>query len=498
MKKVAIIGSGVAGLAAGVRLQKLGYEVTIYEKEDTFGGRMNVVEEAGFKFDLGPTIVMMPEIYQDVFTFAGVDPNNYIPMQELDTMYSVFYSDGTKLDVSGHFETLLRELEKVDPKDSEGYFLYMAEMYKRYNVAKDSFILRSFRSPLDFYNPHMMKEALKLKTFSSAYSSISKYVKSEKIRQLLSFQTLYIGLSPFNGPSIYTIIPMIESVYGVWFIQGGMRSMAEGMAKLFEELGGTLKTEATVEKVTANGKHVDSLIINGEKEAVDLVLNTADFPYALKEILPENTKEGKYQKNRVDNLDYSCSCFMLYLGIKGEIPAGTSVHNIVFSSDFAKNIEYIFEGKLIDDPSIYVYLPGIKDESLAPEGHYGLYALMPVPNLQDGATLDWNDTTLQEKLKKQIFAQVASIEGFQDIEASVVLEKMFLPSNFEQKFNAQYGATFGLKPTLLQSNYYRPQPKSKSFDNLYYAGSSIHPGAGVPIVLTSAMLAVEEIKKDEK
>lgn len=498
MKKVAVIGAGVAGLASAIRLQAKGYEVTIYEKNSRVGGRMNIIQHEGFQFDLGPTIVMMPEIYREVFHVGGVNPDAYIPMEELKTLYALHYPDGEVVQVSAHLEETIRSIESVSEAEAQGYLAYIAQMYKRYLIAKNSFILKSFRTPKDFYRPHVLNEARKLKTFSSAYTSISKFVQSEKLRQLLSFQTLYIGLSPFNGPSIYTIIPMIETVYGVWYMRGGMYTMAQAMERLFYEQGGKIEFNTSVDEVLVEAKKVKGIRIGDVQVEYDIVLSTVDFPHALKEMLPEVVGKGKYRRNNVANLAYSCSCFMLYLGVKGSVPEAAQVHNVIFADDFQGNIEAIFAGDIIDNPSIYLYLPGKIDNTLAPKGSYGLYVLMPVPNLKDGASLDWDDELFVKEIKEKVYRQIEKVEGLENIRANILFEKKFLPKDFSDYVNAQYGATFGLKPTLWQSNYYRPQPKSMKVSGLYFAGSSIHPGAGVPIVLTSAKLAVEEIERDQK
>jgi len=252
-KKVIVIGAGVSGLASAVRLLKEGFDVELYEKNSTIGGRMGVVSGNGFSFDLGPTILMMPQIFKEVFTYCGRNPDDYIKMQRLDPIYKVYFEDGTTHEASSELSSLVTTLESVGEEEAQGYLAYLSDVYKRYLVAKEFFIDRSFRRPFDFYNPKTLSAGLRLKTFDNAYDSVGKFVKNEKLRELLSFQTLYIGISPFNGPSIYTIIPMIELVYGVWFLKGGMRSMALAMERLFLEMGGKLFLNAPVRKSTSMG-----------------------------------------------------------------------------------------------------------------------------------------------------------------------------------------------------------------------------------------------------
>lgn len=238
-KKVIIVGAGVAGLSSAIRLKVEGYDVEIIEKESIAGGKMNIIEKDGFRFDLGPTIVMMPDLYREIFEIAGKNPDDYIPMTRLDPMYRSYFDNGTDyIDISSDLVQLTKTLEAIDPEDTAGFLRYLSSIYERFLVAKDHFIQRPFRNKKDFYNPFMLHQAMKLKTFDSATNSIAKFVKNKKIQQMLTFQTLYIGISPENGPSLYTIIPMIELLYGIWYIDGGMHKMAEGMEKVFLELGG--------------------------------------------------------------------------------------------------------------------------------------------------------------------------------------------------------------------------------------------------------------------
>lgn len=495
MKKVNVIGAGAAGLAAAVRLQHAGYEVHLYEKNAQVGGKMYQIKEEGFTFDVGPTIVMMPDIYQEVFELCDKDPNDYIPMRQVDPMLALNFPNEEPLLLSSDLVSLTRVIEGIDEKDMQGYLDYLASIYKRYQIAKRAFIMRSFRSFWDFYNPKSLLDGFRLHTFNDAYSSISKFVKDDRLRKALAFQTLYIGVSPYNGPSLYTIIPMIELIYGIWFIDGGMYSLATGMARLFEELGGTIHLNTEVSEILIEQKQATGIMTSAGPQLSDYVVCNADFPYAMTALLPNEKDRGKYTNKKIESMDYSCSCFVLYLGVDKKYPV-ESLHTIRFAADFEKNINDIFEDyRLPDDPSFYVYVPSSIDQNLAPEGQEGVYILVPVPELSKGVT--WDEQTITA-FRQKILDLVKKETIFTDIDEHIVFERQYTPVDFKQQFNAFNGATFGLKPTLKQSNYYRPHNKFDYADNLYFCGSSTHPGAGVPIVLTSAKLAVEELMKDDK
>lgn len=492
MKKIVIIGAGTAGLAAGIRLRTLGFDVEIVEKNEKAGGRMYRIEDRGFRFDVGPTIVMMPSVYEEVFSFSGADPKDYLRMRKLDPMYGIRYPDGTELSLSNDLTKLIAQLEDFGPDDTQGYLAYLSDVYSRYIVARDGFIERSFRKPTDFYNPATLRDAMRLRTLNSAYSSISRFVKDEKLRQALSFQTLYIGISPFVGPSIYTIIPMIELLYGIWYLEGGMYAMTEAMERRFRELGGTIRLGTPVERILVeDGGAVGVTTAAGDIRA-DIVLSNADFPWTMRHMIEEDRHRGRYTDRKLDRMEYSSSSFLLYLGLDKKYP--TNVHSFRYTNDFRKNIDELFGFTVPEDPSFYLYSPSQIDPSVAPEGKESLYVLVPVPSLHHGNT-EWTKERT-DRYRERILDLVAELPGFGDIREHIEVSHVFTPETFRDTFNLEHGATFGLKPTLLQSNYFRPQAVSKSVRNLYFAGSSNHPGAGVPIVLTGAKLAAEEILKD--
>ena len=494
MKKIIVIGAGVAGLNAAVRLQKLGYEVTLYEKDRQVGGKMNQIKTAGFTFDLGPTIVMMPEIYREVFEFCGKDPDDYIPMKKVDPMLKLYFNKEEPIEFSNDLIELTKTLENISPEDTQGYFAFLADIYQRYTIAKEAFITKSFRGFWDFYNPKSLWAGIRLRTFSDAYTSISKFVKDDRLRKSLAFQTLYIGVSPYQGPSLYTIIPMIELFYGVYFIEGGMYTLATSLARLFEELGGKIVYETSVDEILIDNKIAKGIRIGKEQVMADAIVCGADFPYAMKELIPDERKRGKYTNKKIAKFEYSCSCFLMYLGLDKKYPE-EHLHSIYFAEDFKQNVDDLFErGKLPDDPSFYLYRPSLMDDSLAPEGQEGLYVLVPVPELSKYEK--WTEQTMQA-YRQKIIRLLKEKTIFKDIDEHIVSETLITPKDFSERFNAYNGATFGLKPTLKQSNYYRPHNKFSAAENLYFCGSSTHPGAGVPIVMQSAKFAVEELLRDD-
>lgn len=496
-KSVTVIGAGVAGLASGIRLLNEGYDVTIVERHHKVGGKMSQLEFDGYKFDLGPTIVMMPDLYKEVFELAGRKAEDYIPLERIDPMYSSYFDNGTtRYRATNDLVETMKMLESFNDTDGEGFLKYLSDLYSRFNIAKNHFLQRSFRTKKEFYNPFILSQGLKLKTLNSADNLLKKYIKDDRMRQMIAFQTLYIGISPFKGPSLYTIIPMIEYVYGVWFIRGGMYSMAKGMARLFEEMGGTIMLDSEVERIIIEDGAAKGVEVNQQLHYSDLVMCNADFPYAMKNLIKEPENKGKYTDKYIDDMDYSCSCFVMYFGMDKKYDEVIDMHNFVFSNDLDTNINQIFSGDTIEDPSIYMYIPSKIDPTLAPAGKDGVYVLIPVSDLSTLKSA-WTDETSQLYRQKAI-DKISKLPGMENFESEVVTEKHMTPNDFDNIFNAYNGATFGLRPTLTQSNHLRPQSTLPNCDNLYFTGSSTHPGAGVPIVLLSAKIAVNDLISDEQ
>ncbi|WP_411842492.1 phytoene desaturase family protein [Salinicoccus sp. HZC-1] len=385
--------------------------------------------------------------------------------------------------------------EGISGQDAEGFLRYLSDLYHRFNIARDHFLQRPFRNRKDFYNPFIISQGLKLRTLNNAENLMKKYIKDKRMRQMISFQTLYIGISPNKGPSLYTIIPMIEFLYGIWFIKGGMRTMASAMERLFLELGGKIEYDTSVDRIVIEEGKATGVSAGQKTIGSDFVMCNADFPYAMKNLVKEPGHKGKYKDEKIDKMEYSCSCFVLYLGMDRKYPEIDTVHNFIFSEKLDANINQIFDGSVIEDPSLYMYMASKIDPTLAPEGKDGIYVLMP---LSDIKTMKYQWTAETSKMyRDKIIGKIRELPGMEDIENEIVTETMVSPLDFEQQFNANNGATFGLKPTLTQSVHLRPQSKATHCDNLYFTGSSTHPGAGVPIVLLSSKIAVGELLKDE-
>lgn len=493
---VSVIGAGIGGLSAAIRLQVAGYKVSVYEKNHQPGGKMHQIKKNGFTFDVGPTIVMMPDLYRELFELAGKNPDHYFYMSRLEPMYDAYFmreNPYKKYTISSDLVDLMTMNEAMGPETALGFLQYLSEMYKRYQVAVESFISQPFRRSTDIFHPKVISQALKLKTFDTAEAMMAKFIPDKDLQQMMSFQTLYIGVSPKKGPSLYNIIPMIELLYGVWFIKGGMHAFAQALEQLFYDLGGEIHYGQTVSEILVDNGRAVGLEVDGQKILSHIVISNADFPYTMKHLLKDDQARGKYTPAKIDKMDYSCSCLVFYWGVDGKHDQ-LKTHNFLITEDLSDNMDAIFDGRLIEEPSLYLHIPSNSDQTLAPAGKSTFYVLMPVSE-NGTASYQWTDETIAHYRQKAI-ASLSKLDGLENLADKIEVEEVFTPNDFEKTFNAYRGATFGLQPTLKQSNHLRPQAKSMTCDNLYFTGSSTHPGAGVPIVIESGRICSDEIRLD--
>ncbi len=492
-KKVLIVGAGIGGLSTAVRLLSRGYQVKVFEKENRIGGKINIIETEDFRFDLTASILMTPSIYKELFDFIGRKYEDYLQFVRLDPNYRVYYSDGSDYNLSSDLTKLVNTLESISKEDSIGYFKFLSDSYRKFLIADEYFLNRPFRYMSDFFNPHTLTQAIKIKTLSNTYNYVSKFIKSEKLRQFICYQAFYVGISPYNGPNIYTLIPTISQLYGLWHLKGGMYSYILALQKLIDELGGIIETNVNVEEIMISEGKTVGLKTDKGPEKGDIIVCNADFPYSMNKLLEDKKAKGKYTDEKISKMKYSCSTFIIYLGLKKKYK-NLSVHNFYFNDDFKENIEGIFKGILPTKPSLYIYCPSRIDEKMASHSKESLNIMVRVPNLYFDE-IKWSKNQIS-LFRRKIMDTISNIKGCEDIEENIIYESYLTPKNLQASFNAHYGAAFGLSHTLTQTNYFRPHLKSPNTENLYFVGSSIHPGTGASIVLLSSKLVVEEILRD--
>jgi len=491
---VLIIGSGIGGLSTAIRLLSKGYHVKIYEKQSSIGGRTNQLVHGPFTFDLTASILMNRAIYEEVFSYANLDYSDYFQFIKIDPIYRSFYPDGSQYDFTRDLVSLIKNLESISVEDSIGYMKLLSEVYSRYITADQHFLQKTFEKPIDFFKPSTLLNALETKSFPTSYQLISKYIKDEKLQNFLCYQSLYVGISPFEGPSIYTLVPIVSQLYGLWHIKGGMYSYVKALEQAIYNLGGEIITNYAVDEILIKDGMAVGIKSQGH-EAVfgDLVVSNADFPYSMDKLIKSNIYKGKYSTDKLKTMKYSCSTFIIYLGLDKKYPS-LSVHNLYLNNSFKKNIDFAFTGHLPVDPSFYIYCPTQIDDSMIEIKGECLSIIIRVPNLLfDNIT--WYENSINT-LRNNTIVALKNIKGLEDIEEHIVYESYLTPKDLKDRFNSYAGTAFGLSPTLTQTNYFRPHLKSDTVKNLYFVGSSVHPGPGVSIVLLSSKLVTQEIVKD--
>ena len=484
---IIVIGSGFGGLAAAVRLQTQGHQVTLVEKRDRPGGRAYVYQQDGFTFDGGPTVITAPWLIEELFTNAGRNTEEYLEMLPVDPFYQICFEDGSTFRYNDDKENMLREIRKFNPDDADGYLRFLR---KAKDVFKTGFDLIDV--PFSTFGSMMkvLPDLVRLRADRSVYSVVSKYIKDERLRRVFSFHPLLVGGNPFQTTSIYTLILYLEREWGVWFARGGTGSVVNALVRLFEELGGTIRLESEVRSIMvdptrkkATGIELD----DGSQLKSDAVVCNGDVAFAYRHLLPEQYRK-KYTNRRIEKMQYSMSLYVLYFGTDRKYEQ-IEHHTIILGKRYEGLLRDIFDHhRLSDDFSLYLHRPTKTDPSLAPEGCDAFYVLSPVPHLASGD--DW-----YRKASEYRDAIVSYLEQhyMPDLSKHIVTEHHIDPLHFRDTLNSYKGSAFSVAPTLTQSAWFRPHNRSEELENLFFVGAGTHPGAGMPGVISSAKIVADMI-----
>ncbi len=523
-KTAVVIGSGIGGIACGIRLQSLGFDTTIVEKLDSPGGRALVHEAEGFVFDMGPTVLTVPHFIEELFALerdkamlgqpdfpveildeskrvkegisGGPATSRYVELRPILPFYRIYFQDGTYFDYDCDPENTRRQIAELAPEDVEGY--------DRFHAAAKQIFDRGFIELGYTYFGNvtaMMKvvpDLFKLNAVRTLFSFVKQYFKSDKMRRVFSYETLLIGGNPQKVPAIYAMIHFVEKTWGVHFAMGGTGKLVEGFARKFEDLGGTIRYTSEVDKIeveklggksTATGVRLAS----GETLKADVVVSNSDYANTYLELIaPEHRKINR--DSLVKFRKQSMSLVVIYFGFtRHQDDPPLQHHNIILGPRYEELLTDIFERKILaDDFSQYLHLPTITDPSLAPEGHHAAYTLVPVPNnLSD---IDWDEKG--DAFVDKVLMSLHSQGHIPNLMQRIVYRKFVTPTYFENTLNAYVGNGFGVEPVLVQSAYFRPHNRSEDVKNLYLVGQGTQPGGGTPSVMMSAKMTARVIAQD--
>ena len=519
-KTALIIGSGVGGLSLGIRLQSLGFKTTILEKLDGPGGRAYTKKIKGFVFDMGPTVITVPFFIEELFSLEiGKDNLNlpdfsseslksknientstrkYVEIIPIKPFYRIYFHDKTYFDYDGDPENTRRQIKDIEASDLEGYEKFHRDAEAIFKRGFLELGYTFFNSTSEMFK--VLPDLLKLDAVRSLFSFTSKYFKSEKLRQVFSFETLLIGGNPLSVPAIYSMIHFVEKTWGVHYVMGGTGALIDGMLKKYHELGGEIQYNAEVEKISLSDKKTffskpsvsGVKLKNGKKIKSNIVISNGDYANTYMKLI--NNKDRRWNKDwKIKRMSYSMSLVVIYFGFKSDKSLDLRHHNIILGPRYEELLSDIFNRKILaKDFSQYLHIPTITDKSLAPKGHHAAYTLIPVPN--NASKIDWS---VQGKILTDKVLSFLDNEGYiPGLQKNLVHSEFITPDYFENTLNSHLGNSFGVEPKLIHSAFFRPHNRSEDIKGLYLVGASSQPGAGTPSVMMSAKMTARALASD--
>jgi phytoene desaturase len=485
-----IIGAGIGGIATAARLAKNGYKVTVLEKNDSPGGRCNQIVRDGHRFDIGPTLFLMPEVWDETFTALGERMSDHLDLRRIDPTYKVRFDDGLQLELTSDIGKMQTQLEKVEKTAFTGFLEYITEGNKHYKISLEKFVGRNFYNIFEYFSLGNLPLLFQLKALMKHYANTGKYFKDEHLKAAFTFQNMYLGLSPYDAPATYSLLQYTELAEGVWYPMGGMYAGIQSLTAVAEKLGVKFIYNAPVKKLETNRNKILGVDLeDGRRYTSDIFVGNADLPYIYKELLP-----NKADAKKLEDKLYTCSTIMFYWGVDKEYPQ-ISHHNVFLGGDYKASFDQIFKDHTLpDEPSFYVHAPARTDPAAAPKGKDTLYVLVPVGHLDTRTEQDWD--TMINRARQTVLTRLGNELGVTNLQSHIKFEIVYQPKVWKERFNLEKGAAFGLSHNFWQVGFLRPHNRHKQYKNLYFTGASTHPGTGLPIVLLSARLTTERILKE--
>ncbi|HEY1375365.1 MAG TPA: phytoene desaturase family protein [Gemmataceae bacterium] len=489
-QRVVIVGAGPGGLAGALLLARAGLDVTVLERRDRVGGRTSAIESDGFRFDLGPTFFLFPLALRRVFAAIGRDLDDDVPMVRLDPQYHLVFGAGGDLRATPDLRRLEAEVAKLSPADALNLRRFLAD--NREKLARFQYCLENpfpgWRSVL--FNRTLLKMLPLLRPWLSLDRELGRYFRDPRVRLAFSFQSKYLGMSPFNCPSLFSILSFLEYEHGVFHPIGGCSAVTERMAEIAAEMGVDVRLGEPVREVVCRGRRAVGVRTDRDTYAADAVVINADFAEAMTRLVPDRLRR-RWTDRRIAAKKFSCSTFMMYLGVEGRCD-DLAHHTIYMARDYQRNLREIETDHVpSDDPSVYVQNACVTDPSLAPPGMSTLYVLAPVTHLHPN--VDWGREW--GRFRGVVLRQLGKL-GLPNVERRIRFEKVVTPADWRHEHAVYRGATFSLAHSLRQMLHLRPHNRFEDLDGVYLVGGGTHPGSGLPVIFESARISARLLLDD--
>src|SRR5574341_565820 len=435
---VIVIGAGIGGIAAAAHLARRGVRVTVLEKNSRPGGRCDRFSRDGHHFDAGPTLLVMPLLYEAEFAALGASLREMLNLQRVDPTYHLVFDDGSRLALTSEAKAMREQLESIEAGSYRGFLRYVEEGRRHYQLAMDHLVNRDFRKASEFFNLGNLPLLFSIKPLIPHYRNMSAYFDDPRLKAAFTFQDVYMGLSPFEAPATFSMMPYTELAHGVWYPQGGMYRVVEALVDIAAQAGVEFVFDAAVERIEVNGERARGVVLaDGRQLSADAILANADLPYVYRDLLPPDGRAERLAHKR-----FSCSTVSFFWGVDRRYEQ-LGPHTLFLADDYRQNFDSIIRDLTLPaNPSLYIHAPARLDPAMAPPGEDTLIAIVPVGHLsKDGEEQDWAD--IRDRARQEVFRRLASI-GIADLAAHLKFEVSYTPLAWRKRYNLMWGATHGL------------------------------------------------------
>ncbi|WP_254531368.1 phytoene desaturase family protein [Natrinema gelatinilyticum] len=485
-ESVVVVGGGIGGLSTACYLADAGADVRVIEKNEQLGGRASRLERDGFRFDMGPSWYLMPDVFERFFADFDRTPSDYYELTHLDPHYRIFFKDGDRVDVTSDLKRTKAVFEAYELGAGETLERYLETSKENYEVGMEHFVYEDRPRLRDYLDLDVARQARGLSLLGSMQGHVEKYFDHPKLQQIMQYTLVFLGGSPTNTPALYNLMSHVDFNLGVWYPDGGIGTVIDSIVELGDELGVEYDTDrpATAIKGRVGGFKIETP--DGALRP-DLIVSNADYAHTEQELLPPERRG--YDADYWEKRTYAPSAFLLYLGVDGDVDE-LAHHTLVLPTEWDRHFDRIFETpQWPENPAYYVCVPSKTDDTVAPDGHSALFVLVPIaPGLED-------TPEIRDRYRDMILSDVATHTGT-DIRDRIVLEERFCVDDFANRYNSYDGTALGLAHTLRQTSLFRPPHRSKGVDGLYFVGGDTTPGIGMPMCLISARLTAEAVLED--